>query len=198
MKQFSYPVRLRRVLILTAPLWFRASFRMLRGFIQDQLRDKVNVLRPSPGTKLDALSHPDFVSLRRDHYAWLQTALVRTGWLLSDSDQVCFIHPSFRFFTVTIISPIGFTFIVLYPSSFSIVEFESQCRKLHHKTNGFVLDYIHEPRISTPLNSQSLGFRSGDVQVNWVPVVLTFGVAAPMVTLVTDDNSLSLLPSSHT
>ncbi|TPP59720.1 Protein tyrosine phosphatase n9 [Fasciola gigantica] len=87
-KQFSYPVRLRRVLILTAPLWFRASFRMLRGFIQDQLRDKVNVLRPSPGTKLDALSHPDFVTLRRDHYAWLQTALVRTGWLLGDPDQL--------------------------------------------------------------------------------------------------------------
>ncbi|VDP86081.1 unnamed protein product [Echinostoma caproni] len=86
-KQFSYPIRLRRVLILTAPLWFRASFRMLRGFIRDQLRDKVNVLRPSPGTKLDALSHPDFVALRRDHYAWLQTALVRTGWLLGDSDQ---------------------------------------------------------------------------------------------------------------
>ncbi|TGZ74720.1 hypothetical protein CRM22_000793 [Opisthorchis felineus] len=84
----SYPVRLRRILILTAPLWFRASFRMMRVFIRDQLRDNVNVLRPSPGTKLDALSHPDFIALKRDHHAWLHTALIRTGWLPSESDQI--------------------------------------------------------------------------------------------------------------
>ncbi|CAL8087935.1 unnamed protein product [Calicophoron daubneyi] len=86
--QSSYPVRLRRVLILTAPLWFRASFRMMRGFIRDQLRDNVNVLRPSPGTKLDALSHPDPVTLKHDHCAWLQTALIRTGWVSNDSEQL--------------------------------------------------------------------------------------------------------------
>ncbi|KAF5399890.1 Tyrosine-protein phosphatase non-receptor type 9, partial [Paragonimus heterotremus] len=85
--QFSYPIRLRRILILTAPLWFRASFRVMRGFIRDQLRDCVSVLRPSPGSKLDALSHPDLVTLRHDHHAWLQTALIRTGWLLSDSES---------------------------------------------------------------------------------------------------------------
>ncbi|CAH8479565.1 unnamed protein product [Dicrocoelium dendriticum] len=85
--QSSYPVRLRRILILTAPLWFRASFRMMHRFIRDQLPNCVNVLRPSPGTKLDALSHPDFVALRREHYAWLQTALTRTGWLSTDAEQ---------------------------------------------------------------------------------------------------------------
>ncbi|CAL8098326.1 unnamed protein product [Calicophoron daubneyi] len=61
---------------------------MMRGFIRDQLRDNVNVLRPSPGTKLDALSHPDPVTLKHDHCAWLQTALIRTGWVSNDSEQL--------------------------------------------------------------------------------------------------------------
>ncbi|TNN16413.1 Tyrosine-protein phosphatase non-receptor type 9 [Schistosoma japonicum] len=89
MLRSSYPVRLRRVLILTAPLWFRAPFLLMRVFIRELFQDCVYVLRPSPGTKLEALSHPDPVTLKRDHYAWLQTALSRTGWLLTEAEQVC-------------------------------------------------------------------------------------------------------------
>ncbi|CAH8543017.1 unnamed protein product, partial [Schistosoma rodhaini] len=87
MLRSSYPVRLRRVLILTAPLWFRAPFLLMRVFIRELFQDCVYVLRPSPGTKLEALSHPDPVILKRDHYAWLQTALLRTGWLLTEAEQ---------------------------------------------------------------------------------------------------------------
>ncbi|CAH8847622.1 unnamed protein product [Trichobilharzia szidati] len=83
----SYPVRLRRVLVLTAPLWFRASFLLMRVFIRELFQDCVYVLRPSPGTKLEALCHPDPVTLKRDHYAWLQTALLRTGWLMTETEQ---------------------------------------------------------------------------------------------------------------
>ncbi|XP_018645998.1 protein-tyrosine phosphatase n9, putative [Schistosoma mansoni] len=88
MLRSSYPVRLRRVLILTAPLWFRAPFLLMRVFIRELFQDCVYVLRPSPGTKLEALSHPDPVILKRDHYAWLQTALLRTGWLLTEAEQL--------------------------------------------------------------------------------------------------------------
>ncbi|CAH8522626.1 unnamed protein product [Schistosoma intercalatum] len=87
MLRSSYPVRLRRVLILTAPLWFRAPFLLMRVFIRELFQDCVYVLRPSPGTKLEALSHPDPIILKRDHYAWLQTALSRTGWLLTEAEQ---------------------------------------------------------------------------------------------------------------
>ncbi|CAH8494477.1 unnamed protein product [Schistosoma turkestanicum] len=87
MLRSSYPVRLRRVIILTAPLWFRAPFLLMRVFIRELFQDCVYVLRPSPGTKLEALSHPDPIALKRDHYAWLQTALLRTGWLLTEAEQ---------------------------------------------------------------------------------------------------------------
>ncbi|CAH8536498.1 unnamed protein product [Heterobilharzia americana] len=87
MLRSSYPVRLRRVLILTAPLWFRAPFLLMRVFIRELFQDCVYVLRPSPGTKLEALSHPDPITLKRDHYAWLQTALLRTGWLMTEAEQ---------------------------------------------------------------------------------------------------------------
>ncbi|KAK4472058.1 hypothetical protein MN116_005432 [Schistosoma mekongi] len=90
MLRSSYPVRLRRVLILTAPLWFRAPFLLMRVFIRELFQDCVYVLRPSPGTKLEALSHPDPIILKRDHYAWLQTALSRTGWLLTEAEQATF------------------------------------------------------------------------------------------------------------
>lgn len=106
----SYPVRLRRVLILTAPLWFRAPFLLMRVFIRELFQDCVYVLRPSPGTKLEALSHPDPIILKRDHYAWLQTALLRTGWLLTEAEQVCLVFLSLRYNTVYYIIEFYITF----------------------------------------------------------------------------------------
>ena len=36
-----YPARLKKVLIVTAPLWFRAPFKVLRLFVREKLRDRV-------------------------------------------------------------------------------------------------------------------------------------------------------------
>jgi tyrosine-protein phosphatase non-receptor type 9 len=37
----SYPARLKKVLIVTAPMWFRAPFKILRLFVKEKLRDRV-------------------------------------------------------------------------------------------------------------------------------------------------------------
>lgn len=37
----GYPARLKKVLIVTAPLWFKAPFKVLRLFVREKLRDRV-------------------------------------------------------------------------------------------------------------------------------------------------------------
>ncbi|CAI9734115.1 tyrosine-protein phosphatase non-receptor type 9 isoform X2 [Octopus vulgaris] len=37
----AYPARLKKVLIVAAPLWFKASFRILQLFLREKLRDRV-------------------------------------------------------------------------------------------------------------------------------------------------------------
>lgn len=39
--QGGYPARLKKVLIVTAPLWFKAPFKVLRLFVREKLRDRV-------------------------------------------------------------------------------------------------------------------------------------------------------------
>ncbi|VDP36506.1 unnamed protein product [Schistosoma margrebowiei] len=85
MLRSSYPVRLRRVLILTAPLWFRAPFLLMRVFIRELFQDCVYVLRPSPGTKLEALSHPDPIILKLG--AFFGPPPESTGSLSDSSDS---------------------------------------------------------------------------------------------------------------
>ena len=82
--QSCYPIRLRRIIILTAPLWFRAPFHLLRVFINDELRDRVHVLRPSPGSRLASLSNPDPLNAQKEHFAWILTALSE-----SNPNEVC-------------------------------------------------------------------------------------------------------------
>ncbi|KAH9282931.1 Tyrosine-protein phosphatase non-receptor type 9 [Echinococcus granulosus] len=78
MLKSCYPIRLRRIIVLTAPFWFRASFHLLRVFIKEELRDRVHVLRPLPGSRLASLSNPDPAVAQKAHYAWLLTALSET------------------------------------------------------------------------------------------------------------------------
>jgi hypothetical protein len=39
--QGGYPAKLKKVLIVTAPLWFKAPFKILRLFVREKLRDRV-------------------------------------------------------------------------------------------------------------------------------------------------------------
>lgn len=70
----AYPARLKKVLIVSAPLWFKAPFRILRLFVREKLRDRVTTV------SLDQLSlHVPYQALPRElggnlslnHKAWL-------------------------------------------------------------------------------------------------------------------------------
>ncbi|RWS28323.1 tyrosine-protein phosphatase non-receptor type 9-like protein [Leptotrombidium deliense] len=43
----AYPARLKKVLIVTAPLWFKAPFKILRLFVREKLRDRVFMVNVS-------------------------------------------------------------------------------------------------------------------------------------------------------
>ncbi|ODN03539.1 Tyrosine-protein phosphatase non-receptor type 9 [Orchesella cincta] len=81
----GYPARLKKVLIVTAPLWFRAPFRILRLFVREKLRDRVfTVSLPQLAVHIPNHSLPRSLGgqLQVNHIAWLD----RCRDILSSSD----------------------------------------------------------------------------------------------------------------
>ena len=39
--QGGYPARLKKVLIVTPPIWFRAPYKILSPFVKEKIRDRV-------------------------------------------------------------------------------------------------------------------------------------------------------------
>lgn len=69
-----YPARLKKVLIVTAPLWFKAPFKVLRLFVREKLRDRVfTVSIPQLLLHVDAGALPQDLggALDYDHLDWL-------------------------------------------------------------------------------------------------------------------------------
>ncbi|KAG1664433.1 Tyrosine-protein phosphatase non-receptor type 9 [Nymphon striatum] len=70
----GYPARLKKVLIVTAPLWFKAPFKILRLFVREKLRDRVFTLSiPQLQLHIPANSLPRELggNLQVDHKGWL-------------------------------------------------------------------------------------------------------------------------------
>ncbi|CAH0718229.1 unnamed protein product, partial [Brenthis ino] len=71
----GYPAKLKKVLIVTAPLWFKAPFRILRLFVREKLRERVHtVSAPQLGVHIPRASLPRQLGgqLEPDHAAWLE------------------------------------------------------------------------------------------------------------------------------
>ncbi|XP_063230115.1 tyrosine-protein phosphatase non-receptor type 9 isoform X2 [Bacillus rossius redtenbacheri] len=70
----GYPAKLKKVLIVTAPLWFKAPFKILRLFVREKLRDRVfTVSIPQLTVHIPRSSLPTHLggTLDIDHAAWL-------------------------------------------------------------------------------------------------------------------------------
>merc|ERR1712038_1527864 len=70
-----YPARLKKVLIVTAPLWFKAPFKVLRLFVREKLRDRVfTVSIPQLLLHVDPSCLPKELGgkLDHDHPGWLE------------------------------------------------------------------------------------------------------------------------------
>jgi tyrosine-protein phosphatase non-receptor type 9 len=90
-----YPARLKKVLIVTAPLWFKAPFKVLRLFVREKLRDRVfTVSMPQLVTHVPPEALPPILGgqTAHDHEAWLEhcalvTAKVREREKLQQSSS---------------------------------------------------------------------------------------------------------------
>lgn len=70
----AYPARLKKVLIVTAPLWFKAPFKVLRLFVREKLRDRVfTVSIPQLQMHVNPDSIPKDIggTLAYNHNEWL-------------------------------------------------------------------------------------------------------------------------------
>ncbi|XP_055695691.1 tyrosine-protein phosphatase non-receptor type 9 [Lutzomyia longipalpis] len=70
----GYPARLKKVLIVTAPLWFKAPFKILRLFVREKLRERVfTVSIPQLSLHIPRESLPTRLggTLSIDHSTWL-------------------------------------------------------------------------------------------------------------------------------
>lgn len=70
----GYPARLKKVLIVTAPLWFKAPFKILRLFVREKLRERVftvSIPQLSLHVPRDSLPVRLGGTLEIDHPSWL-------------------------------------------------------------------------------------------------------------------------------
>jgi tyrosine-protein phosphatase non-receptor type 9 len=85
----AYPARLKKVLIVTAPLWFKAPFKILRLFVREKLRDRVfmvNVSQLPIHVPLNALPRELGGQLDVNHKSWLTHCLKSQS---SEMSELC-------------------------------------------------------------------------------------------------------------
>ncbi|ELU07177.1 hypothetical protein CAPTEDRAFT_228741 [Capitella teleta] len=78
----SYPARLKKVLIVTAPLWFKAPFKIIRLFVREKLRDRVytiNILQLPVHIPLSSLPLRFGGKMEVSHRDWIHQCL-RSAW----------------------------------------------------------------------------------------------------------------------
>lgn len=71
--QGGYPAKLKKVLIVTAPLWFNAPFQFLRLFVREKLRERVHTVNaPQLSLHIPHASLPKQLGGEHilDHIAW--------------------------------------------------------------------------------------------------------------------------------
>ncbi|XP_050525959.1 tyrosine-protein phosphatase non-receptor type 9 isoform X2 [Daktulosphaira vitifoliae] len=74
----GYPAKLKKVLIVTAPLWFKAPFKILRLFVREKLRDRVfTISLPQLTQYIPRESLPKHLggTIDIDHNKWLTYCL---------------------------------------------------------------------------------------------------------------------------
>lgn len=75
--QGAYPARLRKVLIVTAPLWFKAPFKILKVFVRQKLRDRVYTVS-LPQVQFT------FSYANNHHFHWLSRKIARRTNVVND------------------------------------------------------------------------------------------------------------------
>lgn len=91
----AYPACLKKVLIVTAPLWFKAPFRIMSLFVREKLRDRVYMINiPQLPAHIPLSSLPTELGgqLQVDHASWINYCRsVRPKVLNEFYDLACFL-----------------------------------------------------------------------------------------------------------
>lgn len=77
-KSGAYPAKLKKVLIITPPIWFKAPFKILRLFVREKLRDRVHMLSQSQLRKhlpMSCLPIELGGQLKLEHEKWIDHCL---------------------------------------------------------------------------------------------------------------------------
>lgn len=88
----AYPARLKKVLIVTAPLWFRAPFKILRLFVREKLRDRVwTISRSQLPLHIAESVLPQHIggSCQLDHDKWLQRCYASMTECSQHDNELC-------------------------------------------------------------------------------------------------------------
>ena len=86
-----YPARLKKVLIVTAPLWFKAPFKVLRLFVREKLRDRVfTVSIPQVREKTD--ERKSYCNKRENHI--IKPLLIENTFRVQRKIRMCKIRYS--------------------------------------------------------------------------------------------------------
>ncbi|XP_044760740.1 tyrosine-protein phosphatase non-receptor type 9 [Coccinella septempunctata] len=86
----GYPAKLKKVLIVTAPLWFKAPFKILRLFVREKLRERVYTVSAAQLLQhipRDSLPEKLGGTLRVDHDGWLERCLQLAMTARTESPQ---------------------------------------------------------------------------------------------------------------
>ncbi|GFS28933.1 tyrosine-protein phosphatase non-receptor type 9 [Trichonephila inaurata madagascariensis] len=86
----GYPARLKKVLIVAAPLWFKASFKIFQLFLREKLRDRLFMVNiPQLCMHIPPSSLPEELggTFQVDHKTWLQHCLKST--INRCMDEIC-------------------------------------------------------------------------------------------------------------
>ncbi|CAG0884932.1 unnamed protein product [Darwinula stevensoni] len=92
----AYPARLKKVLIVTAPLWFKAPFKILRLFVREKLRDRVYTVSTP-----QLWSHIPIDSLPKELGGKLEVN--HTGWLIECLQSVTYQGSDFTDFSADLL-----------------------------------------------------------------------------------------------
>ena len=96
----AFPARLKKVLIVTAPLWFKAPFKILCLFVREKLRDRVYMVNQShlpAHIPLSSLPTELGGEIKIDHRSWLDYYLTHRpqAWRELSDIAACNNYPLF-------------------------------------------------------------------------------------------------------
>lgn len=151
----AYPARLKKVLIVMAPLWFKAPFKILRLFVREKLRDRVFMVGTSQlPSHIPIASLPAELggALKLEHKKWIEQCLKTSAEVEKEVGGLSDLASFNKKFTCSGMSGMDTNGAILNDYSGQRLSEDDECSSASSSANGAAGD-SNGP--STPLNGNS-------------------------------------------